>query len=106
MKKEPESKTGTMPIEKITEAVKAIYKDAYDISINFYNIDLFDLIFNIDLYDEFQTTELYRYDEKQFKELIVKYLEKKNIKVKMSKTDDYNSAHIYFDKSILKFRYL
>lgn len=102
---QPESKTGALLKAQIDEAVTDVYPKAYGIDINFYR-DNFDIIFRIDLEDEFNSVEFYRYDEKQFKELIVKYLEKKNIKVKMNKTDDYNSAHIYFDKSILKFRYL
>ena len=49
---------------------------------------------------------MYRLSEPELNELIVKYLEKKNIKVKMTNKDDYSSAHIYFDNKIMKFRYI
>ena len=106
MKKEPESKTGTLKFEKIEEAVKEIFKDATEISFNFYNREGYDLIFKVNLNDEFDSSEFYRLNSVELNELIVKYLEKRNIKVKMNKENDYSSAHIYFDKNILKFRYL
>lgn len=105
MKIQPESKTGTLLKEQIDEAITNIYPEAYDIEINFYRDD-FDLIFRIDLNDEFNTVEFYRYDEAKFKELIVKYLKKKDVKVKMNKEDDYSSAHIYFEQKGLKFRHI
>ena len=105
MKIQPESKTGTLLIDQITKAVTDVYPEAYGIDINFYR-ESFDLIFKIDLNDEFNSVEFYRYNEEQFKELIVKYLEKKDIKVRMNKEFDYSSAHIYFDQKVLKFRHI
>lgn len=105
MRIQPESKTGTLLKAQIDEAITDVYPEAYGVEINFYR-EGFDLIFKIDLNDDFQTVEFYRYDEDKFKELIVKYLEKKDVKVKMNKEDDYSSAHIYFDQKVLKFRHI
>lgn len=105
MKIQPESKTGTLLKSQIDEAVTDVYPKAYGIDINFYR-DNFDVIFRIDLEDEFNSVEFYRYNEEQFKKLIVKYLEKKDVKVKMNKEFDYSTAHIYFEQNVLKFRHI
>lgn len=104
--RKPDAKTGTLLFEKLEEAVKDVYKGANDIFINFYNRESHDLTFNIYLKDEFNSVEMYRLSESELNELIVKYLEKKNIKVKMTNKDDYSSAHIYFDNNVMKFTYI
>lgn len=104
--RKPDAKTGTLLFEKLEEDVKDVYKAANDIFINFYNRESHDLTFNIYLKDEFNSVEMYRLSEPELNELIVKYLEKKNIKVKMTNKDDYCSAHIYFDNNVMKFTYI
>lgn len=106
-KVQPESKTGTISLEKLTEIIESVYVGARDIAINQYNRgESFDCIFKILKPDEFCTEDFYRLTSKDFKELICIYLkEKHSVLVRKSQENDVSTAHIYFDQGVIKFRY-
>lgn len=106
-KVQPESKTGTLSFEKLTEIIKSVYTDAFQVEINQYNRgDTFDCIFRIKRDDDFNSEDFYRLTSKDFKELICVYLkEKHSLVVKKTQENNIDSAHIYFDQGVIKFRY-
>ena len=105
---EPETKTGTISFEKLTEIIKSVYDGAQDVQINQYNRgELFYCSFKILKQDEFCTEDFYRLNSKDFKELICIYLkEKHSLLVKKPQENDVSTAHIYFDQNVIKFRYI
>lgn len=106
-KVQPESKTGTISFEKLTEIIESVYAGAQDVQINQYNRgESFDCIFKILKPDEFCTEDFYRLQVKDFKELICFYLkEEHSLTVKKTHENNVESAHIYFDQGVIKFRY-
>lgn len=107
-KVQPESKTGTISFEKLTEIIKSVYAGAQDVQINQYNRgESFYCSFKILKRDEFCTEYFYRLTSKDFKELLCIYLkEKHSLIVKKTQENNFDSAHIYFDQGIIKFRYI
>lgn len=107
IKVQPESKTGTLSFEKLTEIIKSVYDGAQDVQINQYNRgESFYCSFKILKQDEFCTEDFYRLTSKDFKELICVYLkEKHSLVVKKTQENNIDSAHIYFDQGVIKFRY-
>lgn len=107
-KAQPESKTGTISFEKLTEIIKSVYTGASDVVINQYNRgESFDCVFKILKNDEFCTEDFYRLTSKDFKELICVYLkEKHSLVVKKTQENDVGTAHVYFDQNVIKFRYI
>lgn len=105
---EPETKTGTISFEKLTEIIKSVYDGAQDVTINQYNRgETYDCVFKISKKDEFCTEDFYRLTSKDFKELICVYLkEKHSLVVKKTHKNNIDSAHIYFDQNVIKFRYI
>ena len=107
-KVQPESKTGTIRFEKLTEIIKSVYDGAQKVKINQYNIgESFYCSFKILKQDEFCTEDFYRLTSKDFKELLCIYLkEKHSLVVRKSKENDVSTVHIYFDQGIIKFIYI
>lgn len=105
---QPESKTGTISFEKLTEIIESVYAGAHDVVINQYNRgETYDCIFKISKKDEFCTEDFYRLTSKDLKELICAYLkEKHSLVVKKTQENNIDSAHVYFDQNVIKFRYI
>lgn len=108
IKVQPESKTGTISFVKLSEMIRSVYDGAFDVKINQYSRgDSFDCIFKILKRDEFCTEDFYRLTAKDFKELICIYLkENHSLVVKKSQENEIDTAHIYFDQNVIKFRYI
>lgn len=107
-KVQPESKTGTIPFVKLSEIIRSVYDGAFNVKINQYNRgDTFDCVFSIQKDDDFNSEDFYRLTSKDFKELLCIYLkEKHSLIVKKTQENNFDSAHIYFDQGIIKFRYI